>query len=61
MLPKLEVKIPKGFLGAAKKSDRAPYREIDRKPEMYSFGKDSLFITPDSEEEKKKCPKGIKR
>lgn len=46
MLPK--IKIPKstgGFLGAAKASDRAPYRQIERKPEMYSFGKKSHFIT----------------
>lgn len=62
MLPK--VKIPKstgGFLGAAKTSDRAPYRQIRRKPEWYSFGKNSHFITPDNEEDIKKCPKGIKR
>jgi len=64
MLPK--IKIPKstgGFLGAAKTSTRAraPYREIKRKPEMYSCGKDSYFATPDNEEAIKKCPKGIKR
>jgi len=61
MLPKIEVKPSKGFLGAAKSTDKAPYREIDRKPEMYSYGEDSYFITPNSKEERLKCPKGIKR
>lgn len=61
MLPKIEVKPSKGFLGAATKNTRAPYREIDRKPEMYSCGKGSYFVTPDSEEKRAMCPKGIKR
>ena len=42
-------------------SNKAPYREIDRKPEMYSYGERSCFITPKSEEDKAKCPRGIKR
>lgn len=52
---------PKGFIGAAKKTDKAPYREKDRNPNFYPLGEESNFITPKTEEEKAKCPKGIKR
>lgn len=61
MLPKIVVKPSKGFLGAAKKSTKAPYREIDRKPEMFAYGESSYFITPSSNSERAKCPDGIKR
>lgn len=61
MLPKIAVKPPKGFLGAAKKSTKAPYREINRKPQMFAYGKDSYFITPSNDSERSKCPIGIKR
>lgn len=61
MLTNLEMKPPKGFLGAAKSSTHAPYREVDRRPELCSHGKDSYFITPEKREDIEKCPRGIKR
>ena len=61
MLKRIKYEIPRGFLGAAKKSTKAPYREIERKPEHFPYGKDSFFITPPTEEERNKYKKGIKR
>lgn len=62
MLSKIKLKpFDKGFIGRAKSSDRAPYRQIRRKSENRSFGKDSYFITPEKPEDIKKCPKGMKR
>lgn len=51
----------KGFLGAAKATNKAPYYQMPRTPDMYPRGKDSLFITPESAEERAKCPRGMKR
>ena len=61
MLSKIKLNRGKGFLGAAKETDRAPYRETRRKSECRSFGKESSFITPENPEDIKKCHKGIKR
>ncbi len=61
MLSKIQVKPAKGFLGAAKSSTKAPYRQIEREPQMYSFGDKSHFITPKTKEEIEKLPKGIQR
>lgn len=51
----------KGFLGAAKPTRHAPYYQLPRTPDMYPAGKNSKFITPDSEEERKQSPHGMKR
>lgn len=62
MLPKIKVgPFNKGFVGTAKSTTKAPYREIERSPEGSSYGKDSFFITPSNPEEKKRYPNGIKR
>ena len=62
MLSKIKIKpFDRGFIGAAKESDRAPYRQIKRKPSNRSWGKDSFFITPENPADIKKCPKGMKR
>ncbi|MEE1502985.1 MAG: hypothetical protein UGF89_01910 [Acutalibacteraceae bacterium] len=61
MLNKNKVKTGIGFLGAAKSFDKAPYRQVDRTPDMFLFGEKSSFITPATEQERAKCPKGIKR
>lgn len=51
----------KGFLGAAKKTTKAPYYQCERTPDMYPLGKESNFITPESADERAKSPKGMKR
>ena len=51
----------KGFLGAAKKTTKAPYYQLERTPAMYPLGEESNFIIPKSAEERAKSPKGIKR
>lgn len=62
MLSKIKLEpFDKGFIGRAKSSDRAPYRQMRRKPENRSFGKDSYFITPEKPEDIEKCPNGMKR
>lgn len=52
---------PKGFLGAAKETTKAPYRQEERTPEMFAYGKVSSFITPFSLEKRMQSPAGIKR
>lgn len=61
MLAKIKLKPSKGFLGAAKTTNKAPYQEIDRTPDMYPYGKDSYFITPSNKEDRKRYADGIKR
>ena len=61
MLIRKSVKPSKGFLGAAKTTTKAPYRQVERTPDMYAYGKDSSFITPESQEARLNSPKGIKR
>lgn len=51
----------KGFIGAAKKTTKAPYYQMERTPDMYPRGKESKFITPETAEEREQSPKGIKR
>lgn len=51
----------KGFLGAAKKTRKAPYYQCERTPDMYPMGEESKFITPKTAEERAQSPKGIKR
>lgn len=50
-----------GFVGPANPSNKAPYRQVDRTPDMFLYGEKSSFITPATAEERAKCPKGIKR
>ena len=61
MLKPIKLKKSIGFLGPAKTTDKAPYQEIDRTPDMYPYGKDSLFITPKTKEERERYASGIKR
>ena len=61
MLSKIKVKPSKGFLGAARTSVNAPYRQKQRCAELRSFGKESFFITPQNLEDIEKCPRGMKR
>jgi len=62
MLPKLEKPdFSHGFLGKAKTTKKAPYQELDRTPDMYPSGEDSLFITPKNKEDRKRYSDGIKR
>lgn len=61
MINKIDLKRRSGFLGNAKSTTQAPYRQIKRVPEMYSFGENSHFITPENQEEIDKLPKGINR
>ena len=61
MLSKIKVKPSKGFLGAAKTTEYAPYRQKRRSAELRSYGTKSFFITPQSTEEIVKCPRGMKR
>ena len=51
----------KGFLGAAKRTPKAPYRKVERTPDIFAFGEDSAFITPPSEEARSNSPRGMKR
>ena len=50
-----------GLLGAAKTTTKAPYKKYARTPDMYAFGENSSFITPETEEKRNQSPKGIKR
>lgn len=61
MLSRVKVKSSKGFLGAAKSFNKAPYRQVDRTPDMFLYGENSSFITPKSEKERNKSQRGIKR
>lgn len=61
MLSKIKIKSSKGFLGAAKTTEFAPYRQKRRSAELRSFGEDSLFITPQRAEDIDKCARGMKR
>lgn len=62
MLSKIKIgPFDKGFIGAAKNTNRAPYREKMRKAENRSWGKESHFITPEKFSDFQKCNKGIKR
>ena len=61
MLQHIKLKRGIGFIGNAKTTKKAPYQEIDRTPEMYPYGKDSLFITPKTKEERARYADGIKR
>ena len=61
MLKPIKLEKSIGFLGNAETTDKAPYREIARTPDMYPYGKDSLFISPKNKEDRKKYESGIKR
>lgn len=62
MLPKVKIRpFDRGFIGVAKNTDKAPYREKARKAENRSWGKESNFITPEKREDIERCNKGIKR
>lgn len=52
---------PKGFLGAAKETTKAPYHHEERTPDMFAYGKQSSFITPVSPEKRAQSTAGIKR
>lgn len=54
----VEFEKPKGYLGAAKATDKAPYSGIDIR-ELLPREKDSNFTTQKSSEEKSKSPKGV--
>ena len=41
MINKIDLKRRPGFLGNAKSTTKAPYRQIKRVPEMYSFGENT--------------------
>lgn len=51
----------KGFLGAARTTDKYPYRQIERSADMYPLGSESNFIAPSSPQKRENSPKGIKR
>ena len=62
MLPKIEKpNFSGGFLGEAETTKQAPYREVERTPDMFPDGEKSMFVSPKNEEDRKKYPKGIKR
>lgn len=51
----------KGFLGAAKTTNKYPYSQTERSFNMYPLGSESNFIIPESAEKRAKCPRGMKR
>ena len=61
MLTKIKLEPSKGFLGDVETTEQAPYREVDRTPDMQSYGTKSYFNSPVKEEQRKCYPKGIKR
>lgn len=61
MLMRKKCKPKKGFLGAAKTTDKYPYSQTERSSDMYPLGSESNFIIPESYEKRENSPRGIKR